>query len=242
MCITGAEEPHSGPFVNTREIEHWRGVRAACPWRLARRSMVGTHLARDPVHRLHQRRDVVGRRARHDAVAEVEDVARRRPRRAHDRRRLARSRCGDPSAAPAGRDSPAARPCRRPPRARRAMSIVQSRPTPCAPHCAISGEPRAAALGEDDGRDRLPVRARREPGDDRRASARARTCGMRRPTAGRPTCRRSSPHRRRCAICSLRYAMTARALSDVSAASRSGRWYAILRTVAKSSLPRPSIM
>ena len=45
------------------------------------------------------------------------------------------------------------------------------------------------------------------------------------------------------AICSLRYAATARALTSTIRCSRSGRAYAIRRTVAKSSsLPPPSIM
>jgi len=70
------------------------GARAAVA-EVCRRYALGgngrrAHPARLRMHRLDQRGDVVGRRARHDAVAQVEDVARRGARRAHDGRRFPR--------------------------------------------------------------------------------------------------------------------------------------------------------
>ena len=88
------------------QIQHRRG----CAHFAARRRARSASRVRDAAcTRLDQRRDVLRRRRGHDAVAQVEDVARRRPGRAHDGRAPRARRWPGPSAAPAGRGCPAAR-------------------------------------------------------------------------------------------------------------------------------------
>ncbi len=74
VCITAMARSGSASFVNPSQSQHWRGFAAFFPaaaaqikaWRGFRGSCV---------HGLDQRRDVLRRRPRHDAVAEVEDVS-----------------------------------------------------------------------------------------------------------------------------------------------------------------------
>ena len=145
--------------------------------------------------------DVFRRRVLADAVAEVEHVAvpaRRRCRRRPAPTRLRRGSRSGAANSTAGIEVALQRHAVRRRGARAAPRLtVQSRPSDIGADVGDLLQPQAAALGEDDARDRARRRARASAARAPARVGQAETAGRRRRPARRPSCRRSSPPARR---------------------------------------------